>query len=277
MPKNACERGIYHVMEYAFFSKCPKIEDVHFRFIFCFSIEYVFFFEMPHFSMLNFFEMPHFPIRFWKFRTEIMESPLLITYEVISTWNNRSGIIIRFSVHVMCPSWRSGSCWPLAKRMIWFIWWARSWMNRSLVPNWWSNTTAIWSVRWRRIHSVWIHMNLTIRRWLSSRWSTWSLARGHWIGRNLARQARWNSRGTWWIFWKTSSDITGIEGCVFHCDYTFYFRTFIFTTWDSFDNRWWCREIILVVAQNYYYMESSSNIQANIIICVVLWVRMWCY
>ena len=37
MPQKVCERGINHVMAYAFFSKCPKIEDDHFRFIFCFQ------------------------------------------------------------------------------------------------------------------------------------------------------------------------------------------------------------------------------------------------
>ena len=69
MPQKACGRGIYQVMAYAFFSKCPKIEDAHFRSIFCFQnqmgkIELItcFFFEMPHFSMLDFFEMPHFSL-----------------------------------------------------------------------------------------------------------------------------------------------------------------------------------------------------------------------
>ena len=37
MPQKARERGIYHVTAYAFFSNCPKIEDVHFRVIFCFQ------------------------------------------------------------------------------------------------------------------------------------------------------------------------------------------------------------------------------------------------
>ena len=59
MPQKAFERGIYHVMAYAFFSKCPKIEDFHFRYIFCFLINHVLFFEVPHFSLLDFFERPH--------------------------------------------------------------------------------------------------------------------------------------------------------------------------------------------------------------------------
>ena len=173
----------------------------------------------------------------------------------------------------MCPSGRPRNCWSLTKRKIRFIWWARSWMNWSLMSIRWSNTSAIWSVRWGRIHSVWIHINLTIWRWLISRWSTWSLARGHWIGWNRTWIARWDSRGTWWMLWQASSDITGIEGWVhrdclwwvFQCNCTYYFRTFYLVAWNSFDHRWWRREGILVIAQNYYYIESSSNV---ILICV---------
>ena len=57
MPKNACERGIYHVMEYAFFSKCPKIEDVHFRFIFCFLNQKG---KMGHFKKIEHRKVGHF-------------------------------------------------------------------------------------------------------------------------------------------------------------------------------------------------------------------------
>ena len=58
MPQKACERGIYHVMAYAFFfSKCPKIEDVHFRFIFCFQNQKG---KMGHFKKNEYRKVGHF-------------------------------------------------------------------------------------------------------------------------------------------------------------------------------------------------------------------------
>ena len=61
MPQKACERGIYHVSICIFFTKCPKIEDVHFRFIFCFLIDHVLFFRNTPLFYARFFKCPFFP------------------------------------------------------------------------------------------------------------------------------------------------------------------------------------------------------------------------
>ena len=53
-----------------FFSKCPKIEEFHFRFLFCFKIDHVHFFRNARFSyhirFALFLKCPIFPIWFWK-------------------------------------------------------------------------------------------------------------------------------------------------------------------------------------------------------------------
>ena len=52
-----------------FFSKCPKIEEFHFRFLFCFKIDHVHFFRNARFSyhirLALFLKCPIFPIWFW--------------------------------------------------------------------------------------------------------------------------------------------------------------------------------------------------------------------
>ena len=64
-PKKHLNYIYFHVMAYALF-KYPKIEEFHFRFLFCFQIDHVFF-EMPH--------LPIFGIRY------------LISRIKISTWS----------------------------------------------------------------------------------------------------------------------------------------------------------------------------------------------
>ena len=52
-----------------FFSKCPKIEEFHFRFFFCFKIDHVHFFRNAklsyHIRIAFFSKCPFFPIWFW--------------------------------------------------------------------------------------------------------------------------------------------------------------------------------------------------------------------
>ena len=57
IPQKACERYIFHVMAYAFL--CPKIEEYHFRFLFCLKIDHMFF-ETTF--LTPFFECAIFPI-----------------------------------------------------------------------------------------------------------------------------------------------------------------------------------------------------------------------
>ena len=52
---------------FCFFLKCPKIEEFHFRFLFCFKIDHVFF-RNAKLSNLFFVEMPHFSYLILKMR-----------------------------------------------------------------------------------------------------------------------------------------------------------------------------------------------------------------
>ena len=68
MPGKACERWFIHVIAFAhFFSKCPKIEEFHFRFLFCFKIDHVHFFRNARFSyhirLALFLKCPFFPFQ----------------------------------------------------------------------------------------------------------------------------------------------------------------------------------------------------------------------
>ena len=60
IPQKVCGGDILHLMTYAFFLKCPKIEHIQFRCFSRFKIDHVFFLEIPHFFMLKNLEMPHF-------------------------------------------------------------------------------------------------------------------------------------------------------------------------------------------------------------------------
>ena len=73
MPQKACERGIYHVMEYAFFRNAPKSKMFIFGSFSLFRIKWekfnwsrAFFRNAPLFYTRFFFKCPIFPIWFWK-------------------------------------------------------------------------------------------------------------------------------------------------------------------------------------------------------------------
>ena len=59
--QNACERGIYHAMEYAFFSKCPKIDSFS-----VFNWSRVFFSKCPIFHHHPFTLSFHYGVFFFE-------------------------------------------------------------------------------------------------------------------------------------------------------------------------------------------------------------------
>ena len=71
MPGKACERYIYHVMEYAYFFEMPKTRALSVSLFFCSNSHHVLFFEMADFHMVDYFEMPNFRfilIQKWAFQ-----------------------------------------------------------------------------------------------------------------------------------------------------------------------------------------------------------------
>ena len=58
MPQKSCERWFCHVIAFAYYLKCPKIEEIHFRFFF--DPFEGFLYEIPDIFMSEIFEMFHF-------------------------------------------------------------------------------------------------------------------------------------------------------------------------------------------------------------------------
>ena len=118
MPKNACERGIYHVMEYAFFSKCPKIEDVHLLF---FNWSRAFFRNAPFFTII----LLHYP-----FTMEYFSSNYF--FEIISYQNY---IICRIAIFGMIYFQRTVAKWYFAEWHISKHFFAESRLRNIWLPN----------------------------------------------------------------------------------------------------------------------------------------------